>query len=191
MVSILRPDAEVIAVDTLGEVRERARLMATPPTMILLDLYFSKVSIQPQLEALRQEFNRSSIVIVSMADDRDTVRSVMACGVNGFISKSASAAAVRAAIKAIGVGDCAVEVPAFEALTPEAVPAQAIMPSERQRQVLGMLALGKTNKEIGLALQISPFTVRIHVSALFRSLGVSNRTGAVAKAISEGLVSPD
>ena len=189
MVAHLLPQAEVVAVDTLADVLGRARLLSAPPVMIILDLFFARISIQPELKALRQEFDRSSIVIVSMADDRETVRSVMAEGVDGFISKSAAPGAIRAAITAIIGGDIVVEIPPSETLSPDG--AAPVLPSERQRQVLGMLAHGKTNKEIGQALDISPFTVRIHVSALFRSLGVSNRTGAVAKAISDGLISVD
>ena len=191
MVGLLLPKAEVVAVDTLGEVLGRARQMAAPPVMIILDLFFARASIRPELKALRQEFDRSSIVIVSMADDRETVRSVMEQGVDGFISKSASPDAICAAITAIIGGDIVVEIPPSETLTQDPALPLPPLPSERQRQVLGMLAHGKTNKEIGQALDISPFTVRIHVSALFRSLGVTNRTGAVAKAISDGLLSLD
>lgn len=149
--------------------------------MFVLDLFFSKHSILATLPALRKEFGRSAIVVVSMTDDPTTVNSVIACGVNGFINKAVSPDAMVEGIEAVRAGDLVV-------LLPENTQLPTFHLSERQFAIFQLIAQGKTNKEIALELGISPFTVRIHVSALFRALGVASRAAAVSQGVARGLL---
>ena len=92
------------------------------------------------------------------------------------------------AIKAVHGGDTMVLVPETTSIVmppPKQPRSQELTP--RQRDVLSQLATGKTNKEIGRQLDISPFTVRIHVSALLRILGAHTRSEAATKANAMGL----
>lgn len=180
------PTADVLQAESLEGALALARAAARPPSMIVLDLYFSRESILPRLQSVRQDFQRSALVVVSMAEDAGTIQAVMASGVNGFVNKGVPPEAIADAIAMVRAGDIAIKVPAGVADDGRA----AVSLSERQLQMLRFIAMGKSNKEIAHALSISPFTVRIHVSALFRALGVASRAAAVAKGISEGLVAP-
>jgi DNA-binding NarL/FixJ family response regulator len=177
------PDVTVATADTLDGALAIARSGAGRPSMFVLDLYFGHKSIKDTLPELRREFPGSAIVIVSMADDRATIDAVIACGVNAFINKSVTPHEIGRALQAVQEGEIVVAVP-----TPAVTPDAGL--SERQHAVLQLIAQGQTNKEIAITLGISPFTVRIHVSALFRALGVSSRAAAVTKGVTAGLLAP-
>ncbi|QYA05701.1 response regulator transcription factor [Rhizobium sp. B21/90] len=187
LIQNLLPNATVAATESFDQALATARVAATTPSMFVLDLFFNRTSIKPKLAALRQEFNRSTIVVISMADDHATVDAVLAAGTNGFISKSVPPAEIGSALRAILAGDI-VALVSTSGTIGEDQTAPAL--SERQRSVLRLLSEGKTNKEIARELGISPFTVRIHVSAVFRTLGVPTRAAAVSKAISDGILEP-
>ncbi|WP_163270962.1 LuxR C-terminal-related transcriptional regulator [Chelativorans alearense] len=178
-------NAEVIEADTFRDMIQLAREGPVPTTFIV-DLMFGDRSVETSLSALRLEFCRTSIIVLSMVDDRTVAERILSKGVDGFISKTLSPREIVAAIAAVRNGDQVLLLePTFSALSDRDDEPAAL--TRRQRDVLRLLTAGKTNKEIAQALQISPFTVRIHVSALLKTLGVSSRTAAAAKATAYGL----
>ncbi|OIN50603.1 DNA-binding response regulator [Pseudomonas azotoformans] len=143
---------------------------------LILDLRFPGLTCMSQLIELRQQLRRTTLVVVSMVDDPALIDQVMALGVDGFIGKNIAPDEIGQALLAIREGEVLVRFAPSGLL-----PLDTHTLTARQQDVLRLIAQGKTNKEIAKALDISPFTVRIHVSSLLRTLGVPSRAAAAVK----------
>ena len=171
----LLPDAQVQEAGDLATVNTLLREAGEVDTLIL-DLRFPGLTCISQLAELRQQLKRTTLVLVSMVDDPALIEQVMALGADGFIGKNIAPDEIGQALLAIREGEVLVKF-APSGLLP--LDTHTLTP--RQQEVLRLIAQGKTNKEIAKALNISPFTVRIHVSSLLRSLNVPSRAAAAVK----------
>ncbi|SFN58611.1 DNA-binding response regulator, NarL/FixJ family, contains REC and HTH domains [Cohaesibacter marisflavi] len=188
LLSGLFPEASI---DEAGDASDlNAQISAAPdPDLIISDLLFPGFDYMRDLKRLRQTFSLCPIIAVSMMNDPAEVDHIMALGVNGYVSKSVSSDQMLQAVESVMKGNIEVRLsdeglspdvnglikPALDELTP------------RQIEILKLLRHGLSNKEIARELDLSPFTVRSHVSALMKNLGVSNRAAASAIAASYGL----
>ncbi|AYF49335.1 response regulator transcription factor [Pseudomonas sp. 13B_2.1_Bac1] len=143
---------------------------------LILDLRFPGLTCMSQLVELRQRLRRTTLVVVSMVDDPALIDQVMALGADGFIGKNIAPDEIGQALLAIREGEVLVKFAPSGLL-----PLDTHTLTTRQQEVLRLIAQGKTNKEIAKALDISPFTVRIHVSSLLRTLDVPSRAAAAVK----------
>ncbi|OCW21786.1 DNA-binding response regulator [Pseudomonas aylmerensis] len=143
---------------------------------LILDLRFPGLTCMSQLVELRQRLRRTTLVVVSMVDDPALIDQVMTLGADGFIGKNIAPDEIGQALLAIREGEVLVKFAPSGLL-----PLDTHTLTTRQQEVLRLIAQGKTNKEIAKALDISPFTVRIHVSSLLRTLDVPSRAAAAVK----------
>ncbi len=157
------------------------------PDLLILDLNMPGVEGVESLGALRDGFPTAKVVVMSASEDRDNIVSALASGVNGYIPKSLSADQIEAALKDVLSGR--IYTPAIVgrrdgAAAPASRPSAATSVeglTGRQKDVLNELLKGQSSKEIARVLGIAEGTVKIHLAAIYRAVGVRTRAEAIAK----------
>src|SRR6476659_4901254 len=148
------------------------------PNVALVDLFVGEESGAEICERLQQETPAPKVLLISGAG-RISKSAARAAGASGFVSKDWSSTEIVRAVRMVGLGRTVFppqsDRPAFEL-------------SEREREVLDLMASGATNREIAGSLYLSPNTVKEHTSGLFRKRDVRNRTEAVQRAQRLGLL---
>ena len=180
---------EVIETASLDEAIEQ--LSKRPDiTLALIDLIMPGMESAASLRAIRECFDHLKVVVVSSSNRREDILMALKSGVHGYITKELGAKELVGALRQILDGR--IFVPPSIAILPRdpagqetvlrAIPTQLSANvsglTPRQRDVLALVVEGKSNKEIARALSLGEGTVKVHMSALFRSLRVTNRASA-------------
>jgi DNA-binding NarL/FixJ family response regulator len=149
------------------------------PDIAVVDLFVGDESGPQICERLHLARRGLRVLLISGAGQISPAAAA-ACGADGFVAKDAPGIDMVRAVRSVALG-----MSAFSG-EPADGPARPGL-SERERQVLVLVAVGKTNIEIARALHLSPHTVKEYVSAVYRKLAVRNRAEAVQRAVSLGL----
>jgi len=168
---------------------------ALKPDVILLDVVMPGESGIDVLPSLLKESPETKVLVLSMQDDPSYVREAFAAGASGYVLKEAADEEVVSAVREIANGGRYVH-PALGArmVAAEAearAAAEADPLSEREREVLRLLALGHTNQEIAKMLYISVRTAETHRAHIMQKLLISTRAELVRYALAQGLLEPD
>jgi DNA-binding NarL/FixJ family response regulator len=150
------------------------------PHVALVDLFIGEESGAEICGQLRATAPGTRVLLFSGAGDISP-HAARAAGASGFAHKDWPARRLAAAVRTVGLGNTNFERQERHG---------ALGLSDRERSVLGLMASGATNPEIAEALHLSKHTIKEHTSALYRKLGVRNRTEAVDRAQRLGLASP-
>jgi len=161
------------------------------PDVALLDVGMDGPGPVETVRRIRQASASTRIVIVTMFDEPHTIRDLIAAGAAGYLLKSSDraelAAAVRAAARSKDMVLVSISRDAFLGLN-RGNSSLAESLSRREEQVLRLLAVAKTNQDIGHELHISSATVKRHLSNIYNKLGATSRADAVLRARKAGLV---
>lgn len=185
----LDPELEVIGEASNGQ--EAIEMVKTlKPDVVLMDLLMPVMDGISATQVIRREyFDTEVIALTSVLEDASVVNAVRA-GAIGYLLKDTQADELCRAIKAAASGQVQLSPKAAERLMREIrAPESPEKLTERETEVLRLLATGKANKEIAAEMHISETTVKTHVSNILMKLGVPSRTQAALYAVRIGLVS--
>jgi DNA-binding NarL/FixJ family response regulator len=155
------------------------------PDLILLDLTMPGMEGFTGLLRLREELPETPIIVVSANEDPDTIEQTLTCGAAGFIPKSWPKDRMCEAVGVVMRGEI---YRPEDLLKGRKLPVDPLLAetlgslTPRQRVVLGLLAKGKSNKQIAYEMSVTNTTVKAHMTAILRKLKVTSRTQAVIAA---------
>ena len=178
------PDMAVVGQARSGE--EALELFRrVRPDVTLMDLRMPGMGGVEAIRALRREFPNSRLIVLTTYDGDEDIYRALEAGAQAYLLKDMLCDEILGAIRTVHAGQrripAAVGIRLAERMA-------GMNLSEREQQVLDLVAAGKSNKEIAAALQITEATVKGHMTNILGKLGVTDRTQAVLTAIRRGLV---
>jgi two-component system response regulator NreC len=180
------PDLHVVA--EAGDVdATRACIQEHQPAILLLDLHMPGGGSLPALRALREASPATAILILTMQDDPAFAREAMLRGARGYVLKEAEEADLLQAVRTVAAGGTYLQPELGARLLTDMAPVPL---TEREREVLRLLALGHTNSEAAEHLHLSIRTVETHRSNIQSKIGSTRRAELVRHALERGLITP-
>ena len=188
------PDIEVVG-DFEGMRGIEEAINALQPDVVLLDLELGDIQGVDALRQLREIAPQLKVIVYTSHDEEEYIIQAAELGVDGYLLKGSPKDEIVGAVRSVNEGGSAIESAVAAKLMSHMNKrsARAKQPviefSKREKQVLELLAGGKTNRGIGAALFISESTVKFHVHAILSKLDATNRTEAVSMAVQQGVIS--
>jgi len=191
----LAADIEVIGEAENGrEAIDRARQLA--PDVVLMDIAMPAMDGLEATRRIHKEFPQMKVLTLTQYDDREHLLSLLEAGAEGFISKTAASSDLASAIRSVYQGDSFLSPSVAKLLLKHyrqgARAGKGQDPydqlTDREREVLKLLAEGHTSREIADTLVISPKTVEGHRTNVMAKLDIHNRTDLVKYALRKGII---
>mgnify|MGYP001097219057 CR=1 FL=1 len=193
----LEPDLDVVAEAGDGQAALEA-YAAHQPDVVLMDVRMPGMDGVEATWRLRERWPKARVIILTTFDDDEYVFDGLRAGALGYLLKDVSGQELAAAIRTVAAGGALIEpsvarkvLAEFAQLAPPARPPEEGLPeplTEREREVLRLVALGLTNREIAARLSLAEGTVKNYVTGILQKLGVRDRTRATVRARELGLV---
>jgi DNA-binding NarL/FixJ family response regulator len=191
------PDLEVVGEATTGrEAVDLSRELA--PDLVLMDIRMPDLDGLVATRAIKEDHPGTRVLIVTLSEDPDYLLEALRVGAAGYVLKDASRREVVTAVRQVLSGESPLD-PKLSAQLIRRLASQksdsraaphADELTQRELEVLRLIAEGKTNAEIAQTLFISVGTVKVHVERIIDKLGVSDRTQAAVRAVELGYVTP-
>ena len=182
-----QPDMDVVGCAADGD--EAARLYrGLRPDVTLMDLRMPKRGGLEAIADIREADPDARILVLTTFDGDEDIYRALRAGARGYLLKDAATEDLVGAIRAVARGERHVPAAVAQRLADRAMSGPPL--SDREVDVLRLVAAGMTNKEIGSALFIAEGTVKTHVNSVHEKLGARDRTEAVMIAMRRGILHP-
>src|ERR1700739_3545730 len=179
------PDVEVVG-EACNWPDAIEQVLQNRPEIAVLDLHMRGMEPADGVATLREKFPAAQIIIFSAFGTDEEVYEVLCAGARGYVLKGESGREdLLTCIRAVSKGEMWIH-PLAAARLAERMTAPSM--TSREKEVLRLMAVGKSNKEIGSALDVMEGTVKVHVNHILAKLGVAGRVEAITVAVQRGLV---
>jgi DNA-binding NarL/FixJ family response regulator len=184
-------------VEVVGEASNGADMVRLArearPDVVVLDIRMPEMDGIEAARRITTELDSTRVVMLTAYDDRHFVVEAVRAGARGYVLKSKDAEHLLEAVRLVHEGHMVIDPELVVALAEELSAAKtrdagAESLTEREVEVLQLLAFGYTNRDIAKRLYISPDTVKTHLEHIYQKLGASDRTAAVAEAFRRRLI---
>jgi DNA-binding NarL/FixJ family response regulator len=195
LVGVLSEESDVEVVAEAGDGDTAVALVSElKPDVVLMDLHMTGSGGIAATRRLTDEAPEVAVLVLTMLDDEESVLAALHAGARGYLVKGASGDRILKAVRAVALGEAVfgadVAGLVLGRLTAERRTARAgpfPMLTDREEEILTLIALGRSNTEIARHLVVSDKTVRNHITNVFAKLGVTDRAQAIVKARDAGL----
>lgn len=204
LIALLSADARLEVMGEAGDMGQALRLLATlKPDVVLLDNHMPGVSGIQGIPAIKELCPSANVLILTVSEEREHLIGALKAGADGYLLKTAETHALIDGVMRVVAGESVVSPELtrvlLESFRPESSPptnkAQPADQGEqlleqlslREREILGLIARGCSNKVIARELQIAETTVKVHVQHILRKLQLSSRVQAAVFATHRGL----
>jgi two-component system invasion response regulator UvrY len=167
------------------------------PDVVIMDLRLPGISGIEATREIVQRGARAKVIILTMDGDENSVLAALRSGARGFVLKNGSSADLLDALRTVSKGGCYLSADVSDHLLARIrrgdldsneVPDPIALLAPRERQLLRMIASGKTSKDIANLLRLAPETVRTYRRTLMKKIGVTNAAALTQAAFSAGLI---
>jgi DNA-binding NarL/FixJ family response regulator len=158
------------------------------PDVVIMDFKLPDRNGDTVISEIRADFPDARVILLSIFENSESIWRATEAGASGYVSKAAKVAEVISAIRDVAVGKAYFSEGLAEKL---ALRQQQESLSSRELAVLELVVAGHSNKEIVIALNVSPSSVKHHLQSVFSKLGVQDRTQATTVALQRGIVHLD
>jgi two-component system, NarL family, nitrate/nitrite response regulator NarL len=195
------PEFEIVgeAGDGMEGVKRAGQLK---PDVVLLDLHMPGLSGRETARMMAEESPGSRVLMLTVSEDAEDLIETLRAGACGYLLKNIEADTLISAINKAAAGESTIspqlmgklldgvrgDLPPKSSAVQAAVPSELNKLSPREREILGFIARGQSNKEIARELDLAESTVKIHVQNILRKLNLTSRVQAAVFAVEQGIV---
>lgn len=155
------------------------------PNIVLMDLGLSGINGLEATSVIRREFPNAKIIILSTSDGDEDIYRALDAGAQAYLLKESPDKDLIDVIRAVDLGQRRISGPVADRLAKHL---PRVRLSERETEILRLIAQGLRNKEVGAQLKIAEDTVKAHIRNIFDKLNVNDRTLAVTVALQRGII---
>jgi DNA-binding NarL/FixJ family response regulator len=161
------------------------------PDVVLMDLRMPEMDGVSAIRVLAERGLGAKVLVLTTYDTEGDVLPAIEAGATGYLLKDTPREELYRAVRAAAAGEAVLSPPVASRLLGQMRDGGREPPSEREMEVLRLVAGGATNREVAARLFVSEATVKSHLLHLYSKLGVNDRAAAVAAAYSQGLLTPE